>query len=290
MHARHSAHTFCTQRTPGHRWKQACKILQHRTTAPAASRVPSLLSFFSLAPDPQLSLLEISGQRVTSMAMAPPRALFFVTVNNAFLTNADQYINGQFSVVGSDIVLSSSVSLTVGDVIEIETNQFNLIQTIVAEEPFDESRFGSALQICNTNCSLYTGSPLASVDYPQEGLVQRNVNQSRVYGVITSPIANPVLTAGNTLRINNTLVTVPVSPNNTIAGLVDAINIAAIPNVIASSTPNLELPGDGISKIFDVGSIYSAAESYTVIEKDHILDYKIITDWIQCEKNNNVWH
>ena len=189
----------------------------------------------------------------------------FVSLNDVFLTNTNQYINGQFSVVGSDIVLSSAVSLTVGDVIEIETNQFNLIQTISAQEPFDESRFGAALQLCNTDCSLYTGSPLASVDHPQEGLVQRNVNQSRVYGVITSTIANPALTAGNTLRINSTLVTVPVSPNNTIAGLVDAINTAAIPNVIASSTPNLELPGDGITKIFDVGSIYSAAESYTVL-------------------------
>ena len=38
------------------------------------------------------------------------------------------------------------------------------------------------------------------------------------------------------------------------------------------------------------GYITSAAESYTVTEKDHILDYKIVTDWIQCEKNNNVWH
>jgi hypothetical protein len=38
------------------------------------------------------------------------------------------------------------------------------------------------------------------------------------------------------------------------------------------------------------GYITSAAESYTVSEKDHILDYKIVTDWILCEKNNNVWH
>jgi hypothetical protein len=42
--------------------------------------------------------------------------------------------------------------------------------------------------------------------------------------------------------------------------------------------------------IMGSGFITSSAESYTVTEKDHILDYKIVTDWIQCEKNNNVWH
>lgn len=189
----------------------------------------------------------------------------FVTLNGQFLTNSSQYINGQFTVVGSDVELASSIVLTIGDVIEIETNQFNLIQTITAESPTDESRFGSAVEICTTNCSLYTGAPLASVDYPQEGQVQRNVNQSRVYGVITSLIANPVLTAGDTLRINDTLVTVPNAPNNTILGLVNAINTVAIPNVIATTTPDLEIPGDGFVKIFDVGSIYSAAESYTAL-------------------------
>jgi hypothetical protein len=187
----------------------------------------------------------------------------FVTLNGVFLTNSDQYINGQFSVVGSDIELSTELLLTVGDVLEIETNIFKLIQTITADNAVDEARFGSAVEICSSNCSLYAGSPLASIDYPQEGQAQRNVNQSRVYGVITSQIANPALTAGNTLRINNTLVTVPNLPNNNIAGLISAINTAAIPNVLASSTPDLVLLGDGFTKTFAVGSIYSAAESYT---------------------------
>jgi hypothetical protein len=42
--------------------------------------------------------------------------------------------------------------------------------------------------------------------------------------------------------------------------------------------------------LFGSGSFQSSAECYTVSEKDHILDYKIVSDWILCEKNNNVWH
>ena len=38
------------------------------------------------------------------------------------------------------------------------------------------------------------------------------------------------------------------------------------------------------------GSFTYSSEFYTVSEKEHILDYKIVTDWILCEKNNNVWH
>jgi hypothetical protein len=38
------------------------------------------------------------------------------------------------------------------------------------------------------------------------------------------------------------------------------------------------------------GSFQSSAETYTVSEKDHILDYKIVTDWLENEKNQKVWY
>jgi len=47
------------------------------------------------------------------------------------------------------------------------------------------------------------------------------------------------LTAGNTLIINGTTVTVPVSPNNTLAGLAAAINSAAIVGVTAATNLSL---------------------------------------------------
>lgn len=38
------------------------------------------------------------------------------------------------------------------------------------------------------------------------------------------------------------------------------------------------------------GTFQSSAEVYTVSEKDHILDYKIVTDWLENEKNKKVWY
>jgi hypothetical protein len=49
------------------------------------------------------------------------------------------------------------------------------------------------------------------------------------------------LIAGDTIRINNIEVSVPAGPNNDIAGLVDAINVANIPNIVAALLPNVEL-------------------------------------------------
>ena len=190
-----------------------------------------------------------------------------VVLNNQYLTNTAQYINGQFTLSGSNIVLSSSVSLTVGDTLEIETNQFQFVQRFTANTVIDESQFGHSVDICPTSCSVYVGAPLDSSasGVPQAGMVQRQVNQSRLYGIITSTVANPILTAGDTIRVNLQEVTVPDSPNNTVAGLVSAINSASIPNVVAANATNVVLTGDGTTKIFNVGNIYSSASSYTTV-------------------------
>ena len=190
-----------------------------------------------------------------------------VVLNNQYLTNTDQYIDGQFSIVGSDIVLSESLTLTPGDILEIDTNQFQFVQKISANNVIDESLYGKSLDICSNNCSVYVGAPLDSsaTGIPQAGMAERQVNQSKIYGVITSNIANPSLTPGDTIRVNYIEVAVPDSPNNTVAGLVNAINNAKVPNVTASSTPDVLLTCDGLTRTFDIGNIYSSVESYTTV-------------------------
>jgi hypothetical protein len=195
-----------------------------------------------------------------------------VILNNQYLTNADQYANGQFIVVGSFIQLSSSVALTVGNTLEIETNQFQLLQKFANNTVTDESKFGQSTDICSNSCSVYVGAPFDSdaTGVIQAGMAQRQVNQSRIYGITTTTVANPVLTAGNTIRVNNQLVTVP--SDNTVAGLTAAINAAGIPNVRASTTSDVYLLGDGTTKIFDIGNIYSSASDYTaVVYVDEVL-------------------
>ena len=188
-----------------------------------------------------------------------------VVLNNQYLTNTAQYINGQFTVSGSNIILSN-VTLTIGDILEIETNQFQFLQKFANNILLDESQFGDSMGICSNSCSVYVGAPndSFSTNIPQAGMVQRQVNQSRIYGIITSTVANPLLTAGDTIRINNTNVSVP-SPNNTVSGLVDAINAAKIPNVVAASQPDVSAIGDGTTQTFDIGNMYSSAGSYNTV-------------------------
>lgn len=50
---------------------------------------------------------------------------------------------------------------------------------------------------------------------------------------VSGTLAPTTLTAGNTFTVNDTLITVPVSPNNTVDGIADAINTAAITGVYA---------------------------------------------------------
>ena len=200
-----------------------------------------------------------------------------VALNNQFLNVCEftdtnglttiQFINGQVNVnlYTNEVTLRDNLTVTVGDVLSVATNQFSQIQKVTANTPLDETAFGQAIDLCPTNCSLYVGAPLDSSVLPQAGSVQRNVNQSRVYGVISSTIANPALTAGDTIRINNYEVAVPNFPNNNIEGLINAVNISGIPNVIATMTANAEFIGNGATKVFDVGTLYSSADNYTTV-------------------------
>jgi hypothetical protein len=61
---------------------------------------------------------------------------------------------------------------------------------------------------------LYVGAPNSSVQQFKAGAVERLVNQSRIYGIITAPNASPNLTSGNTLRVNNQDVVVPSAWNS----------------------------------------------------------------------------
>lgn len=66
----------------------------------------------------------------------------------------------------------------------------------------------------------------------------------------TASVTGQALTAANTIIINGTSVAVPASPNNTLAGLVNAINIAAITGVHAAtdSSNRFILHGNGLAE------------------------------------------
>ena len=124
-----------------------------------------------------------------------------VVLNNEFLTNTAGNISGQFTVTGAnEITLTNPAA--VGDILEIEVNTFSQIQVVGSNSPFQSANFGQAVDLCRYNCSLYTGAPQDGSVLPEAGSVERQVNQSRVYGITTSTV-NATLTPGNTIRINN---------------------------------------------------------------------------------------
>ena len=185
-----------------------------------------------------------------------------VSVNGQYLLTTTESLTGQYTVSGNNVVFSN-ITFTIGDEIEIDTNQFQPIQQLDSHTVNLLANYGSAVESCPLNCSIYVGAPSDSTYLAQAGSVDHLVNQSRVYGVISSTIANPFLTIGGTIRVNDYEVTVPT--NGAITVLIDAINSANIPNVVATPTPDAVFTGDGTTQAFDIGTLYSAADSYTTV-------------------------
>jgi hypothetical protein len=125
----------------------------------------------------------------------------FVNLNNNFLLNTEDNIGGTFSVSGDTVTVL--VPLVVGDELQIQPNTFNLLQIINANTPSVAANFGASVDMCRYSCSSYIGAPRDSSVLAQAGSVQRNVNQSRLYGTTTSQNVNPNLTPGQSIRINN---------------------------------------------------------------------------------------
>jgi hypothetical protein len=220
--------------------------------------------------DVQRFIYGTDGSTITFTVLGTVSAPVSVLVNNVFLTNVLDAAPGEtntFSVSGNIVTINGD--LQIGDIIEIETNAFSLVQTINQSTVEKFSNYGYATDLCQYNCSLYVGAPNSSVQNFKGGVVERQINQSRTYGIITSlytyqgtqnPLADyspsftpgmyedtgqvngrtqyvfvATLNNGNTIRINNIDVAVPNSPNQNLAGLAAAIN-AAVPNVNATVT------------------------------------------------------
>ena len=133
-----------------------------------------------------------------------------VILNNVFLVNTQDNVNGTFTVNGATVTVTTP--LAVGDTLQIQANTFNLLQIIRDNSPGYNASFGNSVNICRYSCSIYAGAPNDSSVLDNAGSVQRNVNQSRVYGTITSTNPNVLLVPGQTIRINDQEVAVSTPP------------------------------------------------------------------------------
>ena len=158
-----------------------------------------------------------------------------VTVNGTYLVPSDNANDAQFTNSGTTITIGTATNpytLNVGDIVEIETNTFRLVQTVNATTVGGNYKFGSVVDVCSTNCSIYIAEPNDSLIVPEGGSVDRWINQSRLFGTITGTVTNPVLTATDSIRINNYYVTLT---GTTVDSLVTDITTADIPNITATN-------------------------------------------------------
>ena len=184
---------------------------------------------FIYGTDPSSISFTVAGGAPTAPVSVLVNGQFLINQTNSVLTGPNLF--NTFTVSGDTVTINAD--LKIGDIVEIETNQFQQVQEVQQNVIAEFCNFGQATDICSNDCSIYIGEPQSSIQIYKGGAVERFVNQSRVYGTITSINANPTLTAGDTIRINNIDVEVPVSA--TLASLASAIN-SAVPNVLATSS------------------------------------------------------
>ena len=159
--------------------------------------------------------------------------------------NNKVYLSGSLQVFGIDYVIllgswvAFSTAPTAGSIVEIETNEFNLLQYLTAPTPLAESQFGFSVDICTYNCSLYAGSPYYSKNEANgkfyTGAVYRQLNQGRIYGTIAGTVQNPTVNSGDSIRLNDFEV---YFTDTTLDSAVLAINNANIPGVTATNVNN----------------------------------------------------
>jgi len=150
------------------------------------------------------------------------------------------YVGDTLQTLGTDYTIVASTWIqfvtapVAGSVISIETNRFNLIEEIKANDVQASSKFGYSVDLCANNCSVYAGTPYYTAlnNRFQVGAVYRFLNQAKVYGEITGLIQNPTVTSGSYIRLNDYVVQL-IQTN--LDGIVADINNAGVPGVIASN-------------------------------------------------------
>jgi len=164
------------------------------------------------------------GSTVSFTTLGSVAAPVSVLVNDTFFVNelsAGPDETDTFSVNSNIVTILGN--LQVGDIIEIETNSLQFVQSVTQNTVEEFSNFGYATDLCSYNCSLYVGAPNSSLQQLKGGIVERHINQSRAYGITTATLANANLNSGDTIRINNQDVVVPNAWNNTASYATDIV-------------------------------------------------------------------
>jgi hypothetical protein len=167
-----------------------------------------------------------NGSNNTFIPVRPIGSTRRVTANNV-----EQIAGIDYNIIGNNVQFTTAP--TAGTLISIETNQFNLIQTLTSSTATDGQRFGTKAVISPDTTKIYFSAPYYNLPYYRSGAVYTFANQGRLYGSIIGTVASPTVTPGHSIRIN----TVEVQfTSNTLAHVISKINGAGIPGITASSS------------------------------------------------------
>jgi FG-GAP repeat len=144
-----------------------------------------------------------------------------LTVNGNVVTTG-------YTGVGTSLTFTNAP--VIGSLITIETNRFQLLETLTAPNPSSGAAFGTTTWISGNDADVFVSSPGYSAPGYFSGIVYRFVNQGASYGAISGTNYNPVISAGDGIRINGIAVT--FAAGNVITAAQN-INSANIPGVTA---------------------------------------------------------
>jgi len=171
------------------------------------------------------------------VTLNPIGQVYRVTIDNIEVTD--------YLVIGNNTIRFITPP-SIGRVIYIETNAFDLLEKLVGIDSLEggtgaiqaNAFFGTSLTICSNNCAIYIGAP--NYDNGTEyntGAVWKFHNRGRLYGTNNGYTYNPVFTPGDGIRLDNFEVTVSarMMPTTT---LIDgtAANILALSSNIRANT------------------------------------------------------
>jgi hypothetical protein len=162
----------------------------------------------------------------------------FSTLQNINALSNKVLLNGvetnEVTVNVNSVVFDSAPA--VGVQIDIELNNFNLVQTVELENADFDDKFGTDVIICYNDCSVYTCAPGRNVENNlNQGAVYRYTNVPLQYGTITGEVDSASLTIGDVVKINNRPVVITGTSASTIA---ENINNQHISGVVASANGN----------------------------------------------------
>ena len=195
--------------------------------------------------------------------------IFYVYYNGTLLINGSDYYT-----IGTNIIQFAGFDIpAAGNKLRVESNQLILDQTIYPETTgLDGGSFGASLTMCTTGCNLYVSSPNYKEANYRFGLVTRYLNIGRVYGTITGLVQNPTVTVGESIVINDRIVTFT---GTSLVTVVSNINGANIPGVTASiDDGRLKIDSDVVVAANKLSIV--AGNTGTPLQDLGIQDYKYV--------------